>query len=82
MLGGGFGAALAFLVGYAFARTAAALVALAAVGTFVAMLCHALAPPNEVLHVTANMNLFGWLVGTLLAARVRAVEWLHAQETA
>jgi hypothetical protein len=76
---GGPGAALAFLVGLAYARTAFSLLLLAAAGTFFVTAYHLAAPPNELLHATANVNLLGWFLGTVLAARVRALEWLDAR---
>ena len=76
LLTGGAAAALAFLVGLAYARSAFSLLALAASGAFIVMAYHAAASPDELRHATANANLLGWLSGTLLAARMRALEWL------
>jgi hypothetical protein len=82
VLTGGPGAAVAFLLGLAYARTAFTLLVLAGVGTFLVTAYHLAAPPNELWHATANVNLLGWLLGTVLAARVRALEWLDAEEAA
>ena len=76
LLTGGAGATLAFFLGLAFARSAVSLLLLACAGLFVCMTYHATAAPNELLHATVNANLLGWLTGTLLAARLRALEWL------
>ena len=85
MLTGGAGATVAFLFGLAFARSAVSLLLLAAAGAFIVMAYHATASPEGLLQATANANLLGWLAGTILAARLRALEWvdaLNAQETA
>jgi hypothetical protein len=80
LLTGGPGAAIAFLAGLAFARSAFSLLILAAAGALVVTAYHAGASPNELLHATANANLLGWLLGTDLAARVRALEWVEGLE--
>jgi hypothetical protein len=85
MLTGGAGAALAYLIGLAFARSAFSLLVLAGIGALAVMTYHAAAAPDQFLHATANANLLGWLAGTVLAARLRALEWLDgldAQEAA
>ena len=82
MLTGGAGAVLAFLVGLAYARSLFSLLVLASAGVFIVLGYHAAAQPNELVHAAANANLLGWLSGAVLAARVRALEWLHAQEAA
>lgn len=80
MLTGGPGAAIAFLAGLAFARSAFSLLILAAAGALLVTGYHAASSPNELLHATANANLLGWLLGTVLAARVRALEWVDRLE--
>jgi hypothetical protein len=77
---GGPGAAVAFVVGLGFARSAFSLLMLAAAGALAVTVYHAAASPNEVLHATADANLLGWLLGIVLAARVRALEWIDGLE--
>ena len=81
---GGGAAALAFLVGLAYARSVFSLLLLAGAGAFIVMTYHAVASPGgELMHAAANANLLGWLSGTVLAARLRALQWvdeLNAQE--
>jgi hypothetical protein len=81
MLTGGAGAALAFLLGLAFARSALSLIILAAGGALVVTAYHAAVTPDELLRTVANTNLLGWLLGTILAARVRALEWIDRMES-
>jgi hypothetical protein len=80
VLTGGAGATVAFLVGLAFARSAVSLLLLAAAGAFIVTAYHAAASPTGLLYATANANLLGWLAGTILAARLRALEWVDAQD--
>lgn len=90
LLAGGFGGAVAFLLGLAFARTAARVIALGAIGAALACAFQAvvaadgLADPRlrELLVAAGSANALGWLAGTVLVARVRALEWLalHLQE--
>lgn len=75
---GGGAAALAFLVGLGYARSAPSLLLLACVGAFIVMAYHATASPDELMRAAANANLLGWLSGTVLAARLRALEWIDA----
>ena len=90
LLAGGLGACVAFLLGLAFATTAARLIGLGALGAVLACSFQlgvgsdGLADPlaRELLDAAALSNALGWLAGTLLVARVRALEWLHAQEAA
>jgi hypothetical protein len=76
LITGGGAAALAFLVGLAFARSAFSLLLVAAGGAFIAMAYHAFAASGELMHAAANANLLSWLAGTILAARLRALQWL------
>jgi hypothetical protein len=76
LVAGGGAAAIAFLLGLAFARSVRSLLLLAAAGAFIVMAYHAAAAPGELMHAAANANLLSWLAGTLLAARLRALEWL------
>jgi hypothetical protein len=86
LLAGGFGATVAFCSGLAFATTAARLVALGAVGALLACCFQAGVFANgvddrlvgELLNAVATANALGWLAGTLLVARVRAIEYLAA----
>lgn len=75
---GGGAAALAFLVGLGYARSVFSLLLLAGSGAFIVMAYHATASPDELMHAAANANLLGWLSGTVLAARLRALEWIDA----
>jgi hypothetical protein len=75
---GGGAAALAFLVGLAYGRSVFSLLLLAGAGAFIVMAYHATASPGELMHAAANANLLGWLSGTVLAARLRALEWIDA----
>jgi hypothetical protein len=92
LLAGGLGAAVSFFGGFVLAHT---LLRVFALGTFGLLLCAGvqasfafspLADPNaaQLFHAAANANALGWLAGTALVARLRAVEWLdalNAQET-
>ena len=84
---------MAFLLGLALAHTAGRLIGLGALGAVLACFFQLgvgsdeLADPlaRELLNAAAIANTLGWLAGTLLVARVRALEWvdgLHAQEAA
>lgn len=75
---GGGAAALAFLVGLAYGRSVFSLLLVAGAGAFIVMAYHATASPGELMHAAANANLLGWLSGTVLAARLRALEWVDA----
>ena len=75
---GGGAAALAFLIGLGYARSALTLLLLAGAGAFIVMAYHATASPDDFMHAAANANLLGWLSGTVLAARLRALEWIDA----
>jgi hypothetical protein len=90
LLSGGLGAAVSFLGGFALARTGLHVLVL---GTFGLLLFTAVQatlafnPPGDpnvaqLLQAAANANTLGWVAGTLLVARARALEWLalHAQE--
>jgi hypothetical protein len=92
LLAGGLGATVSFFGGFVLANT---LMRLFALGTFGFLLCAGVqasfvvspvADPNaaQLFHAAANANALGWLAGTALVARLRAVEWLglHAQEAA
>ena len=76
LITGGGAAALAFLIGLAFARSALSILLVAAGGALIVMAYHAFAGPGELMHAAANANLLGWLAGTVLAARLRALQWL------
>jgi hypothetical protein len=76
LITGGGAAALAFLVGVAFARNVLSLLLVAAAGAFIVVAYHAFAAPGELMHAAANANLLSWLAGTVLAARARALEWV------
>lgn len=92
LLAGGLGGAVAFLLGLAFARSAARVLALGTLGAVLAFAFQAmtasdeLADPlaHELLSAAGVANALGWAAGTLLVVRVRVVEWLelHAQEAA
>ena len=64
--------------------------ALGALGALLACAFQAAVAPNELvdplqlqlLNAACLANTLGWLAGTLLVARLRALEWLHAQEAA
>lgn len=93
LLAGGLGAAVSFFGGFALASS---LVRVFALGTFGLLLFAGvqasfafspLADPNaaQLFHAAANANALGWIAGTMLVARMRAVEWLDgldAQEAA
>lgn len=88
LLAGGLGAAIAFLLGLAFARSGGRVVALGALGALLAcafqmtLASSELADPleYELLNAASLANSLGWLAGTLLVARVRVLEFLNAQE--
>ena len=88
LLAGGLGGAVAFVLGLAFARTAPAVVALGALGAVLACAFQALASSGELadplvlqlVSAAGTANGLGWVAGTLLVARVRALEYLDAQE--
>jgi hypothetical protein len=90
LLAGGLGCAVAFLLGLAFARSAGRVLALGALGALLAcafqvsVATSELIDPlrQELLNASCLANALGWLAGTLLVARLRALEWLHAQEAA
>jgi hypothetical protein len=89
-LAGGLGGAVAFLLGLAFARSGGRVLALGALGALLAfafqvtVVSGELVDPlqYELLNAACIANTLGWLTGTLLVARVRVLEVLHAQETA
>lgn len=81
-LAGGLGGAVAFLLGLAFARTAARVIALGAIGAVLACAWQAAVASDELATTAGVANALGWLAGTILVARVRALEYLHAQEAA
>ena len=80
LITGGGAAALAFLFGLAFARSAFSLLLVAAGGAFIVMAYHAFAAPGALMHAAANANLLSWLAGTVLAARLRALQWVDELE--
>lgn len=94
LLAGGLGCAVAFLAGLAFATSATRVLALGALGAALACAFQALAATDELadplvrglLTAAGTANALGWLAGTLLVVRLRALEWLdglgvlHAQE--
>lgn len=87
LLAGGFGAAAALLLGLAFATSAARVIALGALGAALACAAHVVLGADdplvrELVNASATANALGWLAGTLLVGRLRALEWLHAQEAA
>jgi hypothetical protein len=90
LLAGGLGGAVAFLLGLAFARSASRVVALGALGAVLACAFQLLAVSGELadplvlelVSAAGTANGLGWIAGTLLVARVRALEYLDAQEAA
>jgi hypothetical protein len=80
LLGGGASAAAALLIGLAFARSFMGIAVLLSIGAFAVAAVHALGPADGLLQAAANANFLGWAAGSLIVARTRAVEWLHAQE--
>lgn len=86
LLAGGLGSAVAFLLGLAFARTPSAVVTLGALGAALACAFQALASSGELadplvlqlVSAAGTANGLGWIAGTLLVARVRALEYLGA----
>jgi hypothetical protein len=90
LLAGGLGGAVSFLLGLAFARSAGRVLALGALGALLACAFQVAFAANELvdplqqqfLNAACLANALGWLAGTLLVARLRALEWLHAQEAA
>lgn len=86
-LAGGLGAAVAFTAGLAFATTAVRVTVLGGLGALLAccfqlgVLSNGLADPlvQQLLTAAGTANALGWLAGTLLVARVRALEWLERQ---
>jgi hypothetical protein len=90
LLAGGLGCTVAFLLGLAFARSAGRVLAVGALGPFLACAFQVAVASNELidplqqqlLNATCLANTLGWLAGTLLVARLRALEWLDAQEAA
>jgi hypothetical protein len=90
LLAGGLGGAVAFLLGLAFARSAGRVVALGALGAALACAFQLLAASGELadplvlelVSAAGTANGLGWMAGTLLVARVRALEYLDAQEAA
>ena len=85
LMAGGLGCAAAFLLGLAFARSAGRVLALGAVGAILACAFQAAFAANELvdplrqqfLNAACLANALGWLAGTLLVARLRALEWLR-----
>ena len=90
LLAGGLGGAIAFLLGLAFAPTARRVLALGTAGALlacafqVAVASSELAHPlqQQLLNAASVATALGWFAGTVLVARVRALEWLDAQEAA
>jgi len=89
LLAGGFGGAVAFLLGLAFTRSAARVVALGTLGPVLACAFQMaasseLADPlsRQLVGAAGTANALGWIAGTVLVARVRALEYLDAQEAA
>jgi hypothetical protein len=88
LLAGGLGGAVAFILGLAFARTPSAVVALGALGAVLACAFQALASSGELadplvvqlVSAAGTANGLGWIAGTLLVGRLRALEYLDAQE--
>jgi hypothetical protein len=91
LLAGGLGGAVAFLLGLAFARSANAVLVLGALGAALACAFQVLTVSDELadplvlqlVGAAGTANGLGWIAGTLLVARVRALERLSdAQEAA
>ena len=91
LLAGGLGGAVAFLLGLAFAHSAGRVLLLGALGAVLACAFQLLAASNgladplvlQLVNAAGTANALGWVAGTLLVARVRALEWLSdAQEAA
>jgi hypothetical protein len=91
LLSGGLGGAVAFLLGLAFARSANAVLVLGALGAALACAFQVLTVSDELadplvlqlVGAAGTANGLGWIAGTLLVARVRALERLSdAQEAA
>jgi hypothetical protein len=90
LLAGGLGGAIAFLLGLAFARSAGRVLVLGTLGVALACAFQLLAASDEfadplvlrLVSAAGTANALGWLAGTLLVARVRALEYLDAQEAA
>jgi len=85
LLAGGLGGAVSFLLGLAFARSAGRVLALGALGALLACAFQVAFAANELvdplqqqfLNAACLANALGWLAGTLLVARLRALEWLR-----
>jgi hypothetical protein len=90
LLAGGLGGAVAFLLGLAFADSASRVLVLGALGAVLACAFQLLAASDgladplsrQLVSASGTANALGWFAGTLLVARVRALEYLHAQEAA
>lgn len=84
LLAGGLGGAVAFILGLAFARSASGVVVLGALGAALAGAFQLLAASDELadplllqlVSAAGTANGLGWIAGTVLVARVRALEWL------
>lgn len=90
LLAGGLGGAVALLLGLAFADSAGRLLLLGALGAVLACAFQLLAASDELadplsrrlVSASGTANALGWLAGTLVVARIRALEYLDAQEAA
>jgi hypothetical protein len=89
LLAGGLGAAVSFLLGLAFADSASRVLVLGALGAVLACVVQLLASDGlvdplsrQLVSAAGTANALGWVAGTLLVARIRALEYLDAQEAA